>query len=146
MCLAQRPQHSDTGEARFRGPLVLSQALYHLVTGLLVLYIKLKKNLSTKEYDLAHEICYLSHMQQMKAQTSLFYHTVSPELSLLAHTMYGSRGRLFRQKLRQKFRSMTISCACMFKVCSHLNTTKDHLTLCILMDFPIKSGTAHYVL
>ena len=29
MCLAQGQQRSDVGEARTRGPLVLSQALYH---------------------------------------------------------------------------------------------------------------------
>ena len=29
MCLAQGPQRSDAGEARIRGPLVLSQALYN---------------------------------------------------------------------------------------------------------------------
>ena len=29
MCLAQGPQHSDTGEARTRDPSVSSQALYH---------------------------------------------------------------------------------------------------------------------
>ena len=29
MCLAQGPRHSDTGEARTRGPSVSSQALYH---------------------------------------------------------------------------------------------------------------------
>ena len=29
MCLAQGPQGSDAGEAQTRGPLVLSQALYH---------------------------------------------------------------------------------------------------------------------
>ena len=29
MCLAQGPQGSDAGEARTRGPSVLSQALYH---------------------------------------------------------------------------------------------------------------------
>ena len=34
MCLAQRPQHSDAGEARTRGPLVSSQALYHSATAL----------------------------------------------------------------------------------------------------------------
>ena len=28
MCLAQGPQRSDAGEARTRGPLVLSQTLY----------------------------------------------------------------------------------------------------------------------
>ena len=34
MCLAQGPQRSDTGEARARGPLVSSQALYHWATAL----------------------------------------------------------------------------------------------------------------
>ena len=34
MCLAQGPQRSDTGEARTRGPLVSSQALYHWATAL----------------------------------------------------------------------------------------------------------------
>ena len=34
MCLAQRPQRSDDGEARTRGPLVSSQALYHWATKL----------------------------------------------------------------------------------------------------------------
>ena len=29
MCLAQGPQRNDTGEARIRGPSVLSQALYN---------------------------------------------------------------------------------------------------------------------
>ena len=29
MCLAQGPQRSDAGEARIRGPSVLSQALYN---------------------------------------------------------------------------------------------------------------------
>ena len=29
MCLAQRPQRSDPGEARTQSPSVLSQALYH---------------------------------------------------------------------------------------------------------------------
>ena len=29
MCLARRPQRSDAGEARTRGPSVSSQALYH---------------------------------------------------------------------------------------------------------------------
>ena len=32
MCLAQGPQRSDAGEARTRGPLVSSQALYHWAT------------------------------------------------------------------------------------------------------------------
>ena len=32
MCLAQRPQHSDAGEAGTRGPSVSSQALYHWAT------------------------------------------------------------------------------------------------------------------
>ena len=32
MCLAQEPQRSDAGEARTRGLLVLSQALYHCAT------------------------------------------------------------------------------------------------------------------
>ena len=32
MCLAQGPQRSDAGEARTRGLLVLSQALYHCGT------------------------------------------------------------------------------------------------------------------
>ena len=35
MCLAQGPQRSDAGEARTRGPSVLSQALYHWATVLL---------------------------------------------------------------------------------------------------------------
>ena len=34
MCLAQGPQRSDAGEARTRGPSVLSQALYHWATAL----------------------------------------------------------------------------------------------------------------
>ena len=34
MCLAQRPQRSDAGEARTRGLLVLSQTLYHRATAL----------------------------------------------------------------------------------------------------------------
>ena len=34
MCLAQGPQRSDAGEARTRGPLVSSQALYHWATAL----------------------------------------------------------------------------------------------------------------
>ena len=34
MCLAQRPQHSDAGEAGTCGPSVSSQALYHLATAL----------------------------------------------------------------------------------------------------------------
>ena len=34
MCLVQGPQHSDAGEARTRGPSVLSQALYHWATAL----------------------------------------------------------------------------------------------------------------
>ena len=34
MCLAQKPQCSDAGEARPRGPSVSSQALYHLATAL----------------------------------------------------------------------------------------------------------------
>ena len=35
MCLAQRPQRSDAGEAQTRGPKVLtSQALYHWATAL----------------------------------------------------------------------------------------------------------------
>ena len=34
MCLAQRPQRSDAGEAQTRGPSVLSQALYHWATAL----------------------------------------------------------------------------------------------------------------
>ena len=34
MYLAQGPQHSDTGEARTRGPSVSSQALYHWATTL----------------------------------------------------------------------------------------------------------------
>ena len=32
MCLAQRPQHSDAGEALINGPSVSSQALYHWAT------------------------------------------------------------------------------------------------------------------
>ena len=32
MCLAQRPQRSDAGEARTHGPSVSSQALYHWAT------------------------------------------------------------------------------------------------------------------
>ena len=32
MCHAQRPQRSDTGEARTRSPSVSSQALYHWAT------------------------------------------------------------------------------------------------------------------
>ena len=35
MCLAQGPQRSNAGEARTRGPSVLSQALYHWATALL---------------------------------------------------------------------------------------------------------------
>ena len=34
MCLAQGLQRSDAGEARNRGPLVLSQSLYHWATAL----------------------------------------------------------------------------------------------------------------
>ena len=34
MCLAQRPQRSDAGEARTRSPSVSSQALYHWATAL----------------------------------------------------------------------------------------------------------------
>ena len=34
MCLAQGPQCSEAGEARTRGPSVLSQALYHWATAL----------------------------------------------------------------------------------------------------------------
>ena len=34
MCLAQGLQRSDAGEARTRGPLVSSQALYHWATAL----------------------------------------------------------------------------------------------------------------
>ena len=34
MCLAQRPQRSDAGEAQTRSPLVKSQALYHWATAL----------------------------------------------------------------------------------------------------------------
>ena len=34
MCLAQGPQRSDVNEARTRGPLVSSQALYHWATAL----------------------------------------------------------------------------------------------------------------
>ena len=34
MCLAQGPQRSDAGEARTRGHLVSSQALYHWATAL----------------------------------------------------------------------------------------------------------------
>ena len=34
MCLAQRPQRSDAGEARTRGPSVSSQVLYHWATAL----------------------------------------------------------------------------------------------------------------
>ena len=34
MCLAQRPQRSDAGEARTHGPSVSSQAFYHLATAL----------------------------------------------------------------------------------------------------------------
>ena len=34
MCPAQRPQHSDAGEARTRDPSVSSQALYHWATTL----------------------------------------------------------------------------------------------------------------
>ena len=34
MYLAQGPQRSDGGEARTRGPLVSSQALYHWATAL----------------------------------------------------------------------------------------------------------------
>ena len=34
MCLAQRPQRSDAGEAQTRCPLVSSQALYHWATAL----------------------------------------------------------------------------------------------------------------
>ena len=34
MCLAQGPERSDAGEARTRGPSVLSQALYHWATAL----------------------------------------------------------------------------------------------------------------
>ena len=34
MCLAEGPQRSDAGEARTRGPLVSSQALYHWATAL----------------------------------------------------------------------------------------------------------------
>ena len=40
MCLAQWPQRSEAGEARARGALVSSQALYHWATAL-----HLKKNL-----------------------------------------------------------------------------------------------------
>ena len=39
MCLAQGPQRSDAGEARTRGPLVSSQALYHWATALLFIEI-----------------------------------------------------------------------------------------------------------
>ena len=35
MCLALGPQRSDAGKARTRSPLVSSQALYHLATGIL---------------------------------------------------------------------------------------------------------------
>ena len=34
MCLAQRPQRSDAGEAGTRNPSVSSQALYHWATAL----------------------------------------------------------------------------------------------------------------
>ena len=34
MCLAQGPQRSDAGEAGTHGPLVSSQAIYHLATWL----------------------------------------------------------------------------------------------------------------
>ena len=39
MCLAQGPQRSDNGEARARGPSVLSQALYHWATALPILQV-----------------------------------------------------------------------------------------------------------
>ena len=32
MCIAQRPQRSDAGEARTRGPSVSSQTLYHFLS------------------------------------------------------------------------------------------------------------------
>ena len=38
MCLAQGQQRSDAGEARTRGPSVLSQALYHWATALPALF------------------------------------------------------------------------------------------------------------
>ena len=42
---------------------------------------------------------YLSHFRAVKSQARLCICTVSPELSHLAYTMYGSRVR-FRQKFR----------------------------------------------
>ena len=41
MCLAQRPQRSDAGEARTRGPSVSSQTLYHWATALPFLHVYL---------------------------------------------------------------------------------------------------------
>ena len=43
MCLAQGPQRSDAGEARTRGPLVSSQALYQRATALPLLFFIFEK-------------------------------------------------------------------------------------------------------
>ena len=43
MCLAQGPQHSDTGEAQTRGLSVSSQALYHWATALKNIKVRLMR-------------------------------------------------------------------------------------------------------
>ena len=43
MCLAQGPQRSDTGEAPTRDLSVLSQALYHWATALLLVLLDFTK-------------------------------------------------------------------------------------------------------
>ena len=53
MCLAQGPQHSDTGEARARGPSVSSQAHYHWATALPACGVR--KHLDSVDHD--YTIC-----------------------------------------------------------------------------------------
>ena len=42
MCLAQRPQRSNAGEAQNHGPSVSSQALYHWATAIPTIVISVK--------------------------------------------------------------------------------------------------------
>ena len=56
MCLAQGPQRSDAGEARTRGPLVLSQALYNCVP-----FLTLGVGLGAPGYPGGQKIIFFQH-------------------------------------------------------------------------------------